>query len=169
MNKLSLGQVITSIVILLIQVLLLKNIEIVIFETYVISILIYPLIIFLLPVGTRRSAIVLAAFFIGLFVDVFYDSIGVHAAAFVFTAFLRSFILKMLEPRLGYRSNDSITLSTYGTNWFVLFIGIMLFTHIFFYFSIDAFSFVYFTKILVNSLISFFVSFLIALLYKLLL
>ena len=123
MNRLSLGQIISAVVILLVQVLLLKNIEIVVLDRYVISIIVYPIIIFFLPVSTRRSATIIAAFFIGLFIDVFYDSIGVHAATFVFTAFLRTFVLRILEPRLGYRSNESITLSTYGSNWFFVFLG----------------------------------------------
>lgn len=168
MNRLSVGYIIASVIIILTQVLLLKNIQIGIFERFTLSIIIYPAVIIFLPLWVRRSIIVLAAFLIGLFIDMFYDSPGVHTAALVLTAFVRTFILKMLEPRKGYRTNVPMGPKDFGLNWFLTYLGIMLFIHTFVYFSIDAFTFVFILKILVNSIISFILSYLILILYKVL-
>ena len=52
--------------------------------------LLYPLFIILLPIRTPNVLVMLLGFVTGLTVDLFYDSIGVHAAAAVFAAFIRS-------------------------------------------------------------------------------
>jgi len=168
MNKLSVGYVIASCTILLLQVLLLKNIQIALFDTYVLSILVYPAVIIFLPLWVRRSIVIVIAFFVGLFIDMFYDTLGVHTAALVFTAFLRNLVLKILEPRKGYRTNDPIGPKQYGFNWFMTYLGILLFIHILTYFSLDAFTFVFIVKIIVNTLISFVLSYLILILYRML-
>lgn len=166
MNRLSIGHIVTSVIIVLVQILLLKNIQIVVFDRFTLSVLIYPVVIIFLPVELRRSAVILIAFFLGLFIDSFYDSPGVHTAALVLTGFFRGTILRLLEPRQGYRNNLDISPKAYGMSWFLYYLGILLFVHIFTYFSLDAFTFVYILKILVNSLMSFVVSYLIITLYK---
>lgn len=168
MNRFSIGQVVSFAIILILQVLLFRNVQVQFLDQYSLSIIVYPIILILLPVTFRRSVVIIMAFFMGIFVDAFYDSPGVHTVALVFTAFIRPYILALLEPRLGYRTNDLIEINHYGVYWFLSFLGLMLFTHIFIYFSVDAFSFVFFFKILINSLSSFGASFLILLLYKLL-
>ncbi len=167
MNRLYISHIVTSIIIVLVQILLLKNIQIVVFEQFTISVLIYPIIVIFLPVELRRSAVVLVAFFLGLFVDTFYDSPGVHTAALVLTGFLRGTVLRLLEPRQGYRNNVGISPSSYGFSWFMYYLGILLFVHIFTFYSLDAFTFVFIIKILVNTLLSFFVSYIVITLYKL--
>ncbi len=166
MNRLHIGHIVTSVIIVLVQILLLKNIQIVVFDRFTLSVLIYPVVVIFLPVEMRRSAVVLIAFFLGLFIDSFYDSPGVHTAALVLTGFFRGTILRLLEPRQGYRNNVSIGPKAYGLSWFLYYLGVLLFVHIFAYFSLDAFTFVYIIKILVNTLMSFIVSYLIITLYK---
>lgn len=166
MNRLNIGHIVTSVIIVLVQILLLKNIQIVVFDRFTLSVLIYPAVVVFLPVELRRSAVVLIAFFLGLFIDSFYDSPGVHTAALVLTGFFRGTILRLIEPRQGYRNNVAISPKAYGLSWFLYYLGVLLFVHIFTYFSLDAFTFVYIVKILVNTLMSFIVSYLIITLYK---
>ena len=169
MNRLYTSHIVTSVIILIIQILLLKNIQIELFDRFTLSVLIYPAVILFLPVGVRRSVIIISAFFIGLLIDGFYDSPGVHTAALVFTAFIRATILRLLEPRQGYRDNLLPAPQSYGSGWFFSYLGILLFLHIFIYFSIDAFTYVFFLKIIVNTMCSFVISFLLLVLYKILL
>ena len=168
MNRLSVRHIISFVVILVVQVLLLRPVQVQFLDNFSISIIVYPLIILLLPITSRRSVVIAIAFIIGLLIDVFYDSPGVHTAAFVFTGFIRPYALAILEPRLGYRTNEVIEINHYGLNWFMSYIAIMLIIHLFVYFSIDAFSFIFITKIVVNSIASFFASYLLIILYKML-
>ncbi|MEL6923054.1 MAG: hypothetical protein AAFO94_03325 [Bacteroidota bacterium] len=123
-----------------------------------IHIIIYPIFILLLPVKTPQALAVLLGFFLGLLVDIFYDSIGVHASACVFTAFIRPYVLNFMAPRTGYTVNQTPTRSAFGFNWFFGYSSFLLFAHLFFYFSVEAFTFVYIGDIFLRTFFSFVVS-----------
>lgn len=143
----------------LFQVLVLKRINFGWENFNYISILIYPLFLILLPLRISRPLLLLIGFVLGLTIDVFYDSLGVHAAASVFTAFIRPILLKFMEPRGGYPVNASPTKHNFGANWFLLYSGILLFAHLLFYFSIEVFTFIYFFEIWLKTIFSFIFSF----------
>jgi hypothetical protein len=78
------------IVLILVQVLLLNNINFMGYINpylYIIFILIYPL-------DGDRPLLILLSFLLGLSIDLFGDSGGVHAAASVFIAYIRPLLLK---------------------------------------------------------------------------
>ena len=82
--------------ILLLQVLVFRSLTIYYPVLDNISIIIYPVIIMLLPMRTPGALILVIAFVLGILVDMFYNTPGVHASACVFTGFIRPFVL----PRL---------------------------------------------------------------------
>ncbi|MEL6654963.1 MAG: hypothetical protein AAFP77_28550 [Bacteroidota bacterium] len=131
-------------------------------ETYL-QIHIYPLFILLLPLRTLRSITLGAAFILGLLIDWWYESPGMHAGALVFTAFMRSIVLSILTPREGYNIKANPTKSSLGANWFIQYAGALLFLHLFFYYSLEAFTFVYFTTILLKLFFSWLASMLVLL------
>ena len=55
---------------------------------------VYVLFIILYPIGSNRMNFIFISFLIGLFIDLFLDTGGVHAAATVCTAYARPLILK---------------------------------------------------------------------------
>jgi len=122
------------------------------------NVLLYPLFVILLPLRTPRAVVLVVAFLLGIGVDLFYGTIGMHAGAMVFMAYLRSFVLNRIEPREGYNVNYSPTKSRMGLPWFLSYSSIMMGIHLLAYFSLDAFSPVYFGGIVVKSLYSFFFS-----------
>jgi len=124
-----------------------------------VHILYYPMAFLMLPIKTSRSLVLLIAFVFGLSLDFFYDSPGVHAATCVFTAYARSIVIAFLEPFHGYGIDDSPTIHRLGLGWYISFMSVLLLIHIFTYFSLEAFSLVYFFSIFINSLFSFFASF----------
>lgn len=132
-----------------------------------IQIFIYPLFLLLLPVHTNRNVIMLLGFVMGLCVDMFYDSPGLHAAAAVLTAFARPFVLKALEPRGGFKFNALPTIVEHGTNWFYRYASIVLVIHLLFYFSVEAFQFSQILFILLKTICSFFASMLLIVIYML--
>lgn len=150
-----------------IRVLLLFVAQVLIFKQITFSLggfasihcLIYPMAILLLPVKTNRSVLLVLAFLFGISLDMFYDSPGVHTATLVLTAYLRQVIIAFLEPFDGYNMDDVPTIKKMGLAWFVSYISIALLLHIFVYFSIEAFSFVYFFEIFLNTIFSFIFSF----------
>ena len=156
-------------IIFLLQVLVLKRINIGWEDFNYIFLIIYPLVILLIPLKISRSLIIVIAFFIGLSVDIFYDTPGLHAASLVFTAFVRKYILKFLEPVEGYSTDSTPTIRKYGFNWFLIYSSILMFIHLFLFFSLEAFSFVYFIDILLKTIFSFMLSQIIIIVYVLIL
>ncbi len=153
------------IILFLFQVLVLKRI--ILFDNFnYISILIYPFFLMLMPITTPNWLLVIIGFGMGLGIDVFYDSMGVHAAACTFSAFSRSFILERLKPKNGYPDNVGLTRKRYGMAWFLGYLSVFLFIHMIFYFSVEAFTFVYWREILIKTFSSFILSFILILIYQ---
>ena len=143
---------------LLLQGLVLKRISLGWDGVLYLNVLLYPLFIILIPFRTPRTAQLLLAFALGMLLDFFYDSPGVHASAGVFTAFIRPFILRRMAPRDGYNINHSPTLRRMGLTWFLTYASIMLAFHLFFYFSVEAFTFVFLGEIILKTIFSYVLS-----------
>ena len=80
----ALQNILRFIFLILIQVFLLDNIQ---FMGYI-NPMIYVLFILLLPVRFPRWALLISAFAMGLIIDVFSNTAGMHTFALVFAAFL---------------------------------------------------------------------------------
>ena len=120
--------------------------------------LLYPMVILLLPVGMPTPFVLLLAFALGFSVDVFLGTYGMHAAALVFTGFSRSLVLALLEPREGYAVDQVANISSLGFSWFISYAAILMGIHTIAYFSIEVFTFVFISKILLQAFGSFCVS-----------
>lgn len=163
MNSVISTNIIRFIIIFLIQIWIFKDISFSLGGLINIHFIVYPLAVLLLPVKTSRAVLLGTGFILGILIDMFYDSPGVHTSAIVFTAYFRNIIIALLEPFEGYNINDLPTLRQMGLGWFVSYISIALLLHIFIYFSIEAFSFVFFFEIFLNTISSFIVSFIVIL------
>jgi len=159
MNKYLQTNILRFIILFLAQVWLFKQMTFNIGNIVNVHFLVYPMAILLMPIRTTKTILLLSAFSFGLFLDMFYDSPGVHAAALVFTAYIRNIVIVLIEPFSGYNIDDVPTIKQLGAGWFFSYISITLFLHCFVYFSIEAFSFVYFFEIFLNSISSFFATF----------
>lgn len=144
------------IVLVLIQVLVLQGLN---FEGQSVigyfHFIIYPLFILLLPHDTKPWLLILLGFLLGISIDTFYHSYGVHASACVLTATLRPFALKLQEPKGGYPQGQSPTRYRLGTMPYLRYAATLFFIHILWYHSMQYFTPAYFDKILLRTLISF--------------
>jgi hypothetical protein len=78
------------------------------------------------------------AFFFGLSIDLFYDTMGIHAASTVLIAYMRSYIINFLTPRGGYDASTEISIPALGFQWFVVYAIVMIFIHHLFLFLIES-------------------------------
>lgn len=90
MNNTITLHIVRFISLVLIQVIVLNNINFLGF----INPYIYILFIILYPINNNRILFIFLSFLLGLSVDLFLDSGGVHAAACVFIAYIRPLFLK---------------------------------------------------------------------------
>lgn len=87
--------VIHLLVLLLIQLTILDNIQL---HSYV-YINIYILIIYILPYRLRNATILFFGFFLGLFIDLANNTMGIHAAATTLIAYIRPRLLMLTSNR----------------------------------------------------------------------
>lgn len=125
------------ILLILLQVVLLNKIR---FAGYI-NPFVYPLFLLLLPVRIPKTLLLILAFITGICVDVFSDTLGMHAAASVFLGFMRPYIIKLLAPRDGYDSDAVISIKQMGILWMVYYLFISIFLHHLFLFYTEVFRF----------------------------
>ncbi|MES2398186.1 MAG: rod shape-determining protein MreD [Bacteroidota bacterium] len=120
-----------------IQVLVIKNIELGRF----INPFIYVLFIIGLPFETPKWLLLFSGFVMGITIDLFYDTAGMHAAACVFIAYLRPGLLKLFSPRDGYEFGTQPNIQYLGIPWFLSYSGILILLHHLILFYIEVFRF----------------------------
>ncbi|MCB0481724.1 MAG: hypothetical protein KDC83_09845 [Flavobacteriales bacterium] len=114
----------------------------------------YVLVILLLPIEVNPIGVLGIGFLLGLSVDLFSQSWGIHTSASVFLAFVRHYTLRILAPRDGYVFGVTPNLSQMGISWFVTYAFVLTFLHHFFLFFIEAFRFEEFLFTLVRIILS---------------
>jgi rod shape-determining protein MreD len=122
------------VVLILLQVLLLNNIN---FLGYVNPYL-YILFILLFPLDGNKSLLILLSFLLGITIDLFGDSGGIHAAACVLIAYIRPAILKF-SFGVSYEYN-MVKVNKAPLIERVTYISIMVLVHHLALFSLEIFS-----------------------------
>ncbi len=95
----------------------------------------YLLGILNLPIPISNVPLILISFGLGLAVDVFYDTIGIHTASVTLMSFLRPYWLKAISPTGGYDDSAKPNLPEMGIVWYTSYSFPLIF----------AFSLVFFT------------------------
>jgi len=118
----------------LVQGFVLKNL--VIFDTA--FCFLYVFYILLLPLEIKSIPLMVIAFLMGMSIDMFYDSLGMHTASLVAMAFVRNTWIHMIIPTGGYDENVQLSVLNMGTGWFFTFSLPLIFLHHFIFFYIDS-------------------------------
>ncbi len=125
------------ILLILVQVLIIQNINL---SSYII-LLPYVLVIILLPFELSRVTVLLISFFLGICIDYFFDSSGLHTSACTLMGFGRYYVLKFISPRDGYDIGVQPTVNDMGLAWFLSYAGTLIIIHHFFFFYLEVFRF----------------------------
>jgi len=133
-----------------IQVFLLKNMVI-----YGLNVpYLYILFILLLPFQTPNWLLFTLAFIAGLTVDIFSDTLGLHAAACILLAFFRTIIIRLTIQEESYESQPIPALGIMGFRWFFFYALILTLIHHFFLLNFEVFRFTEIPNTLSRVLIS---------------
>lgn len=117
----------------LVQVFVLKNL--VIFDSA--FCFLYVFFILLMPLEIKSIPLMLIAFFLGLAIDTFYDTLGMHTASLVFMAFVRNSWIRSIIPIGGYDENVQPTTLNMGLGWFITYSLPLILLHHLIFFYID--------------------------------
>tara|TARA_Y100000589_G_C27061839_1_gene591642 strand:+ start:242 stop:760 length:519 start_codon:yes stop_codon:yes gene_type:complete len=155
MNNFILKHIIRFVFLVIIQVLVLNN---TLFMGYV-NPYIYILFLLLLPFDTPRWLNLVLAFCLGISVDAFQNTMGLHTFSCVLMAYFRQPILHFLLPQLKNKkqSNLEFSLQEFGLQRALIYTGTLVFIHHFSLFILEAFQ-LELIRILIRTLLSSFIS-----------
>ncbi|TAF44048.1 MAG: rod shape-determining protein MreD [Sphingobacteriales bacterium] len=165
MNKIIVYNFLRFFILVFVQVVLLKNITM-----YNLNIpFLYILFIFLLPFKTPKFFLFFLSFTIGLGVDVFSNTLGLHAAACTLIAFLRILYISITVQNESQETIITPNLSTMGFRWFFIYTLLLTFTHHFCLYLFEVFdvntAFNLFSKVLLTTTLTLFLVFITELLF----
>lgn len=117
------------------QVFLLKNITLYNLS----SPYLYIMFILLLPFEIPNVLLFALSFLLGLTIDAFYDTPGLHAASCVLLAFVRILFISITVQKEGFDNEPEPTLSVMGLRWFFTYALVLTLAHHFFLFNLEVF------------------------------
>ena len=134
MNNVVTTNIVRFVVLVLVQVLILNNIN---FMGYI-NPYIYILFIILFPIKNNRMLFIFLSFLLGLSVDLFLDSGGIHAAASVTIAYIRPLILKFSFGMIYEHQTIKFRNTEFGQR--LTYFSIITFIHHLLLFSLEIFN-----------------------------
>ena len=149
MNKTAL-QIIRFVVLVLLQVLVINHIRL---GGYVHP-YIYMIFIMLLPFSTPKWQILVLGFALGLTVDLFTGTLGLHAGATTLMAFCRPSIIKLVSGNQKFENITEPNLGQLGGIWFFRYALCMVFIHHLALFFLESFSFRLLGQVMLRILLS---------------
>ncbi len=137
MSRVLIINLIRFVLLVFLQVFLLKNITLYNLSTPYL----YILFILLLPFETPNLLLFLLAFILGITVDAFYNTPGLHTSACVLLAFVRVMFISITVQKDGFDNEPEPTLSLMGFRWFFTYALVLTVVHHFFLFNLEVFRF----------------------------
>ncbi|MHB1921426.1 MAG: rod shape-determining protein MreD [Chitinophagaceae bacterium] len=129
----------------------------------------YLIFILLLPFKMPRWLLLLFGLALGLSLDAFMNTMGMHAFACVLMAYLRPWVLKILSPQGGFEASQKApSPGTMGLSQFTTYVIIMVLIHHIAYFTLEVFGWGNLSYLLAKILLSSLVSIGLILIYELL-
>ena len=149
MNKTAL-QIIRFVVLVLLQVLVINHIRL---GGYVHP-YIYMIFIMLLPFSTPKWQLLVLGFALGLSVDLFTGTPGLHAGATTLMAFCRPSIIKLISGNQKFENIPEPNIGQLGGIWFLRYALLMVLIHHFALFFLESFSIRLIGQVLLRILLS---------------
>nr|WP_203257703.1 rod shape-determining protein MreD [Hyunsoonleella ulvae] len=134
MNSIITGQSIRFILLVLFQVILFNHIN---FLGYI-NPYVYIIFIIFFPIKNNRLLFLVLAFFMGLAIDMFSDSGGIHTCASVFIAYARPVFLKFAFGTMYEHNNVKFDNTDFGAK--LIYIALLTLLHHIILFSLEIFS-----------------------------
>ena len=138
------------ILLVLAQVLLFNNIQ---FSGYV-NPYIYVMFILLLPAEIPAALTLCLSFGIGIVIDFYSGSAGMHTFASTLAGFVRPFVLMSILPHDGYNPGAQLSMHNYGFKWFMLYTAIIVLVHHTALFFVEAFRLIDFFRTFLRVILS---------------
>ncbi len=114
----------------------------------------YIYLILAIPFGVSGRTVLLLSALLGISIDFFTGSMGVHMSALVLMGFVRTFLLPALAPQGDYEAGVIPSVSVNGWSWYLRYSIILTLIHNTVLFFVESFTFVNAGYTLINILFS---------------
>ena len=142
-------QLIRYIVVMLLQVLLFNQLQL----WGACHPYIYVLCLLMMPITLSHSASMLIGAIVGLIMDVFCNSLGVHMAACILLMFIRPYLIGLIVNDKD-RLNEQISLRAIGMEALIKYVVILVLIHHLAVFMLAAWSWLHFGFVLLETVVS---------------
>ncbi|MCC6839506.1 MAG: rod shape-determining protein MreD [Flavobacteriales bacterium] len=143
--------ILSFIVLVLLQALVLDHLDLA--NGWVVPYL-YVLFLIALPFDTPPWATLLLGFALGMAMDFFSSTPGMHASACTVMAYARLLLLRILSPREGYDAVKRPTVAHMGLNWYLTFAGTLVVLHHLWLFFVEVYRFDHFFSTFIRAVMS---------------
>jgi rod shape-determining protein MreD len=115
---------------------------------------VYIIFVLMLPLDIPGWLALLSSFMMGLSVDIFTHTPGLHASAATLTVFLRPYIIRLIDTNKEIEPGLRPTLFDMGARWYFFYsVSMILIHHIYLYF-LERMSFAHFIDTFTQALLS---------------
>lgn len=135
------------------QIFFLDAIHIGLYSTYFTP-LIFSFFVLKQRLETSVFQLLIYAFFMGLIIDIFRNTIGLNTSVLLLLAFLRSRFLYLISSKDDFESGVELNLFTIGIGRYVMFFGLSIFFYHVMFFLLEQFSFQNFLTLIFRSFIN---------------
>ncbi|MCL2413229.1 MAG: rod shape-determining protein MreD [Bacteroidales bacterium] len=125
MNTIVIKNILRFVFLLFLQVLVINHIQV----SSMVTPMIYVLAILLLPFNTPKWLVLISAFVLGFFVDVFSGTMGLNMSATLLMAFARPTVLRLISFGRDYNDEDAPNIKNLGIDWFISYALILILIH----------------------------------------
>ncbi|MBR6439343.1 MAG: hypothetical protein IKS65_09245 [Bacteroidales bacterium] len=101
---------------------------------------VYMLFVMLLPFETPKWRLILDGFLMGMSIDIFSGTPGLNAAATVFMAYVRPYVINAMTRKSDIEDKTEPSVTEMGVNWFFVYGLLLLILHNLVLFWLEAFS-----------------------------
>lgn len=151
MNSTIRQQALSFVLLVLVQALVLDHLDVA--HGWVVPYL-YVLFLIALPFATPPWATLVLGFVLGLAMDFFSSTPGMHASACVAMAYARLWMLRILAPRDGYDHARRPVVQHMGLTWYMTFAGVLVLLHHLWLFFVEVYRFDDFLSTFLRALMS---------------
>jgi hypothetical protein len=157
--------IIRIVLILVFQVLVVKNMVLPMDHEGLGRFLFFPAAIIFLPSQLTKPIVLIIAFIVGLIVDMFYDTPGICAGSLVILAYIRPLAFEIIEPRLGVKLGQESAGYNFGFASLLIYSSMLMLIFCFTYYFFEYFTLYYIFDILIKAVYSFFLSMVLIIIY----
>lgn len=121
---------------------------------YLLSPMVYIAFIITFPNSYSKYVLLIIAFLLGLTVDMFLNTYGIHASACVLMAYSRTFMIRQLETQNTFDESFDLTIHTIEKTSYTKYVATLTFIFFLWLFLLEEFSFSNIFIILLKTILS---------------